>query len=163
MVKYLSRYSLVLSWTYLAYWKMHYSKTLSLVYLYNKQYHIWLLVHMELLFECSTWHLTSAAICHSFPALVRDQVEHSKRNSVSMHLCISNRIHKNMPAGFRGLAGDSKPRGEGSFVGLVQVNGPVHGLSAGGLEGASCQKQGAWEGVLHGHLPSIRLVNLSAK
>ena len=54
MVKYLSRYSLVLSWTYLAYWKMHYSKTLSLVYLYNKQYHIWLLVHMKLLFECST-------------------------------------------------------------------------------------------------------------
>ena len=39
----------------------------------------------------------------------------------------------------------------------------MHGLSAGGLQGASCQKQGAGEGVLHGHLPSVRLVNLSAK
>ena len=34
-----------------------------------------------------------------------------------------------------------------------QVDGPVHGLSAGGLLGASCQKQGVWEGVLYIHLP----------
>ena len=71
-----------------------------------------------------------------------------------------------MPAGFclgsgTGLAGDSNPRGAPSR--LAQVNGPVHGLSAGGLQGASCQKQGAGEAVLHGHLPSVRLVNLSAK
>ena len=60
-----------------------------------------------------------------------------------------------------GLAGDSKPRGAPSS--LVQVDGPVLGLSAGDLQGASCQKQGAGEGVLHGHLPLVRLVNLSAK
>ena len=51
----------------------------------------------------------------------------------------------------------------GALSSLVQVDGPVHGLSAGGLQGASCQKQGVGEGVLHGHLPSVRLVNLSAK
>ena len=45
----------------------------------------------------------------------------------------------------------------------AQVDGPVHGLSAGGLQGASCQKQGAGEGVLYGHLPLVSLVNLSAK
>ena len=39
---------------------------------------------------------------------------------------------------------------------------PVHGLSAGGLQSASCQKQAEGEGVRHGHLPSVRLVNLSA-
>ena len=27
------------------------------------------------------------------------------------------------------------------------MDGPVHGLSAGGLQGASCQKQGAGEGL----------------
>ena len=58
-------------------------------------------------------------------------------------------------------AGDSKPRGAPSS--LVQVDGPVHGLSAGGLQGASCQKQEAGEGVLYAHLPLARLVNLSAK
>ena len=66
---------------------------------------------------------------------------------------ISNRIRKNMPAGFRLGSG---PR-------LAQVDGPVHWLSAGGLQGASCQKQGAGEGVLYGHLPLVSLVNLSAK
>ena len=75
-----------------------------------------------------------------------------------------------MPAAFRlrfgsspnpGLAGDSKPRGAPSS--LVQVDGPVHGISASGLQGASCQKQGTGEGVLHGHLPSVTLVNFSAK
>ena len=39
-----------------------------------------------------------------------------------------------------GLVGDSKPRGTLSRLG--QVDGPVHGVSAGGLLGASCQKQG---------------------
>ena len=62
-----------------------------------------------------------------------------------------------MAACFRldsGLAGDSKPRGGGGAPSsLVHVDGPVHGLSAGGLQGDSCQKQGAGEGVLHGHLP----------
>ena len=65
-----------------------------------------------------------------------------------------------MPAGFclgsgTGLAGDSNPRGAPSR--LAQVNGPVHGLSAGGLQGASCQKQGAEEGVLYRHLPKLDL------
>ena len=49
-----------------------------------------------------------------------------------------------------GLAGDSKPRGAPSRLG--QVNGPVNGLSAGGLLGASCQMQGGGEGVLYSHL-----------
>ena len=35
---------------------------------------------------------------------------------------------------------------------LVQVDGPVHGSSAGGLQGASCQKQGEGKGFLYGHL-----------
>ena len=43
------------------------------------------------------------------------------------------------------------------------MDGPVHGLSAGGLQGASCQKQGAGEGVLYAHLALVRLVNFSAK
>ena len=43
------------------------------------------------------------------------------------------------------------------------MDGPVHGLSAGGLQGASCQNQGAGEGVLYAHLPLVRLVNFSAK
>ena len=43
------------------------------------------------------------------------------------------------------------------------MDGPVHGLSAGGLQGNNCQKQGAGEGVLYGHLPIVRLVNFSAK
>ena len=43
------------------------------------------------------------------------------------------------------------------------MDGPVHGLSAGGLQGNNCQKQGAGEGVLYAHLPIVRLVNLSAK
>ena len=45
---------------------------------------------------------------------------------------------------------------------LAQVDGPVHGLSAGGLQGASCQKQEAGEGVLDAHLPLVSLVNFSA-
>ena len=48
---------------------------------------------------------------------------------------MSNRIRKNMPAGFR--LGSAGPQSS-----LVQVDGPVHGLSAGGLQGASCQKLG---------------------
>ena len=64
--------------------------------------------------------------------------------------CSGSRICKNMPAGFR-LGGGGAPSS------LVQVDGPVHGLSAGGLQGASCQKQGAGEGVLHGHLPLLDL------
>ena len=72
-----------------------------------------------------------------------------------------------MAAGFRlgSGAGDFKPRGGGGGApsSLAQVDGPVHGLSAGGLQGASCQKEGAREGVLPGHLPLVRLVYLSAK
>ena len=73
---------------------------------------------------------------------------------------ISNRIRKNVPPSFSsgfgrspnpGLAGDSKPRGAPSS--LVQVDSPVHGPSAGGLQEASCQKQGEGEGFLHGHPP----------
>ena len=44
----------------------------------------------------------------------------------------------------------------------VQVDGPLHGLSAGGLQGSSSQKQGPGKGALHGHPPSVRLVNFSA-
>ena len=83
---------------------------------------------------------------------------------------ISNCIRKNMPAGFRLGSGATRIQAYlatlnpgGAPSSLVQVDGPVHGLSAGGLQGASCQKQGVGEGVLHGHLPSVRLVNLSAK
>ena len=71
-----------------------------------------------------------------------------------------------MPAGFRqpetGVAGDSKPGG-GAPSRPAQVDGPVHGLCAGGLQGASCQKPRAGEGVLCAHLPLVRLVNFSAK
>ena len=43
------------------------------------------------------------------------------------------------------------------------VNGPVNGLSAGGLLGASCQKQGGGAGVLYVHTHLVRLGHLSAK
>ena len=71
---------------------------------------------------------------------------------------ISDRIRKNMPAGFR-LA-TLNPGGAPSRP--AQVDGQVHGLSAGGLQGASCQKQETGEGVLYAHLALVRLVNFSA-
>ena len=43
------------------------------------------------------------------------------------------------------------------------MNSPVHGLSAGGLLGASCQKQGGGEGVFYVQLPVVRLGLLRAK
>ena len=45
-----------------------------------------------------------------------------------------------------GLAGDSKPRVAPSS--LAQVDGPVHGLSAGGLEGGQLSKAGGRGGCL---------------
>ena len=77
---------------------------------------------------------------------------------------ISDRIRKNIAAGFRlgsGLAGDSKPIEARSS--LAQLDGPVHGLSAGGLQGGSCQRQGAGKGVFYARLPLVSLVNFSAK
>ena len=52
----------------------------GLLCLYDKQNNTWLLVDMEFLFSCSTWHLT-----HSLHSLMSYQVKHSKRNSISMH------------------------------------------------------------------------------
>ena len=46
---------------------------------------------------------------------------------------------------------------------LAVVDGPVSGLSAGCLQGASCQKHGAGEGVLYAHFHLVSLVNFSAK
>ena len=46
-----------------------------------------------------------------------------------------------------GLAGTLNPMGAPSRLG--RVNGPVNGLSAGGLLGVSCQKQRGGEGVLY--------------
>ena len=59
------------------------------------------------------------------------------------------------------LAGDSNPGGAPPRLG--RVNGPVNGLSAGGLLEASCQKQGGREAVLYGHVHLVRLGHLSAK
>ena len=55
-------------------------KTLSEVCLYNKQNNTWLLVDMEYLFLFSTLYLTYL-LC----SLVRYQVEHLKRYSISTH------------------------------------------------------------------------------
>ena len=65
---------------------------------------------------------------------------------------ISNRIRKNRPQAWLATL---NPGGAPSS--LAQVDGPVHGLSASGLQGASCQKQWPGEGVLHGHLPLLDL------
>ena len=46
---------------------------------YDKQNNSWLLVDMEFLFSCSTY------LTRSLRSLMRYQVEHSKRNSVSTH------------------------------------------------------------------------------
>ena len=50
----------------------------GLLCLYDKQNNTWLLVDMEFLFSCSTWHLT-----RSLRSLVSYRVKHSKRNSIS--------------------------------------------------------------------------------
>ena len=65
-----------------------------------------------------------------------------------------------MPAGFRLGSGEARIQAwlatlnpGGAPSSRVQVDGPLHGLSAGGLQGSSSQKQGPGEGVLHGHPP----------
>ena len=58
----------------------------GLLCLYGKQNKTWLLLDMEFLFACSTWHLT-CSLC----SLMSFQVKHSKRSSTStyMHVLFS--------------------------------------------------------------------------
>ena len=58
--------------------KSAYLPSKGLLCLYNKQNNTWLLVDMEFLFSCSTWHLT-----RSLCSLMSYQVKHSKRSSIS--------------------------------------------------------------------------------
>ena len=73
---------------------------------------------------------------------------------------MSDCIRENMPTRFlpgfaeiQAKLATLNPGGAPSRLG--QVNSPVHGLSAGGLLGASCEKQGRGEGVLYVHLPLV--------
>ena len=64
---------------------------------YNKQNNTWLLVDMEVLFLCSTLYLMSY-LC----SIMRYQVEHTKRNSISI------RTHVLSSISFTALASDAQ-------------------------------------------------------
>ena len=94
-------------------------------------------------------------------------LKHERKSKIYTYIYISDSIRKNMAAGFRLGSGAARIQAQlatlnagGAPSRLPQVNGSVHGLSAGGLQGDQLSKAGGRGGLSCTHTSSQLVLSI---